>query len=156
MTRATGESQGKSCTGQTLVEFSVVTFLTIMMFLFVIETGRMVLVYTAVANAAEEGVRYAVVHGTSRANGVGQTNASGPSPSQGNAQILTIVNNFAATAPLTASLLVVTVAYTGSYTPLNSPGNTVSVSVVYPYNPLVTYFPATLRLGSISQGIILF
>jgi Flp pilus assembly protein TadG len=134
-----------------MVEFSLVAFLTVMMLLFVVETGRMVLVYTAVADAAREGVRYATVHGSSRPVGTGQTDASGPGNNP--AQVLTVVSNFAGTSPLTTSLLVVTVTYQGSS---NDPGHWVSVTVVYPYNPLVTFFPATLRLGSTSQGIIQF
>ena len=55
--------------GQTMVEFSVVAVLTAITLLFVVEIGRTVLVYTAVANAARAGVRYAVVHGSSRSTG---------------------------------------------------------------------------------------
>jgi hypothetical protein len=32
----------------------------------------------------------------------------------------------------------------------------VSITVVYPYDPLTTYFSSGLRLGSASQGIIVF
>jgi hypothetical protein len=38
----------------------------------------------------------------------------------------------------------------------NAPGQYVTISVVYPYNPLTTYFSKTLRLGSATQGIIVF
>jgi Flp pilus assembly protein TadG len=137
--------------GQTLVEFSLVAVLTVMVFLFVVETARMLLVYAAVANAAHEGVRYAIVHGSTRSTGAAQNEASGPSANP--AQVLTVVKNFAGIAPLTTSLLVVSVTYPGSS---NAPGQTVNVSVVYPYNPLITYFPATIRLGSAAQGVILF
>jgi Flp pilus assembly protein TadG len=133
------------------VEFSLMAFMTTTMFLFVVETGRMLLVYTAIANAAREGVRYASVHGSSRATGSGQTDASGPGSNP--AQVLTVIKNFAGTGPLTTSLLVISVTYPGSS---NAPGQTVNVTVVYPYNPLITYFPATLRLGSASQGVIQF
>jgi Flp pilus assembly protein TadG len=137
--------------GQTLLEFSVSAFLTAMVLLFVVETGRMLLVYAAVANAAREGVRYAMVHGSSRATGSAQDDASGPSGNP--AQVLTVIHNFAGIAPLTIGLLVVNVTYPGSS---NAPGQTVNVSVVYPYNPLITYFPSTIRLGSSSQGVIQF
>lgn len=142
---------GQTRSGQTLVEFSLTAFLTVLMFLFVIETARMLLIYAAVANAAREGVRYAIVHGSTRSAGAAQNDASGPSANP--AQVVTVIDNFAGTGPLTISLLVVNVTYPGSS---NAPGQSVNVSVVYPYNPLITYFPATLRLGSASQGIILF
>jgi Flp pilus assembly protein TadG len=142
---------GQTRSGQTLVEFSLTAFLTVLMFLFVIETGRMLLIYAAVANAAREGVRYAIVHGSTRAVGSAQNDASGPSSNP--AQVLTVIDNFAGTAPITTSLLVISVTYPGSS---NAPGQTVNVSVVYPYNPFITYFPATLRLGSASQGVIVY
>ena len=135
--------------GQSLVEFSLTAFLISLTMLFVLEIGRMLLVYTAIADAAREGVRYAIVHGSSRATGSGQSNARGPSANP--AQVVTVIDNFAATGPLTISRLVISVTYPGSS---NAPGQTVNVSVVYPYDPFVTYFPATLRLGSASQGVI--
>jgi len=144
-------AKNKRRSGQTLVEFSVVAFMTTAMLLFVVEMGRMLLIYAAVANAAREGVRYAIVHGSTRAIGSAQNDASGPSSNP--AQVLTVIDNFAGTAPLTTSLLVINVTYPGAS---NAPGQIVNVSVVYPYNPLITYFPATLRLGSASQGVILF
>jgi Flp pilus assembly protein TadG len=139
------------CSGQTLVEFSLTALMTSITMLFVLEIGRMLLVYTAIADAAREGVRYAIVHGSSRSTGSAQNDASGPSSNP--AQVVTVIDNFAGTGALTISRLVISVTYPGSS---NAPGQTVNVSVVYPYDPLVTYFPATLRLGSVSQGVILF
>lgn len=147
----TGADRKRRRAGQSLVEFSLMAFLTSVTMLFVLEIGRMLLVYTAIADAAREGVRYAIVHGSSRTAGSGQTNASGPSSNP--AQVVTVIDNFAGTGPLTIGRLVINVTYPGSS---NAPGKTVNVSVVYPYDPLVTYFPSTLRLGSVSQGVILY
>ena len=137
--------------GQTLVEFSVVAVLTVIMLLFVVEIGRMLLVYTTVANAARAGVRYAIVHGSTRSTGSTLDNASGPGANP--TQVVTVVKNFASAGLLTTSLLVINVTYPGGS---NAPGQYVTVSVVYPYNPLTTYFSKTLRLGSATQGIIVF
>jgi Flp pilus assembly protein TadG len=137
--------------GQTLFEFSLVAFLTVVMLLFVVEIGRMLLVYAAVADSAREAVRFAIVHGSSRSAGTATDNACGPGSNP--AQVLTVINNFAGTAPISAGLLVVSVTYPNNS---NAPGQPVTASVVYPYNPLTTFFPATLRLGSVSRGIILF
>jgi Flp pilus assembly protein TadG len=147
----TGANRKQRRSGQSLVEFSLTALMTSITMLFVLEIGRMLLVYTAVADAAREGVRYAIVHGSSRATGSAQNDASGPSSNP--AQVVTVIDNFAGTGPLTISRLVISVTYPGSS---NAPGQTVNVSVVYPYDPLVTYFPATLRLGSASQGVILY
>jgi hypothetical protein len=113
--------------------------------------GRVILVYTTVANAARAGVRYAVVHGGSRASGTGSANASGPSGNP--AQVLTVVNDFASAGLLTISRLVVTVTYPGGS---NSPGQLVSVTVSYPYDPLTTWLPFRVNLGSTTQGVISF
>jgi Flp pilus assembly protein TadG len=137
--------------GQSLVEFSLVALMTVIMLLFVVEMGRMLLVYTAVANAARAGLRYAIVHGSTRAAGSTMNSASGPGNNP--AQVLTVVSDFAGSGLLTTSLLVVNVTYPGGS---NAPGQNVTISVVYPYNPLTTYFSKTLRLGSATQGIIVF
>jgi Flp pilus assembly protein TadG len=134
-----------------MVEFTITALMTMVVFLFVVELGRMLLVYTTVANAARAGVRYAIVHGSSRAVGSATNNASGPTSNP--AQVLTVVSDFAGIGMLTTSLLVINVTYPGAS---NAPGQTVNITVVYPYNPLVTYFKWTVRLGSASQGVILF
>ena len=46
--------------GHTTVEFALVSLLTAITLLFVVETGRMLLVYAAFANATREGTRYAM------------------------------------------------------------------------------------------------
>ena len=137
--------------GQGLVEFSLVAVMTVILLLFVVETGRMLLVYATVANAARAGVRYATVHGNSRATGSAVSDASGPGANP--AQVVTVVKDFAGTGLLTLSLLVVNVTYPGGS---NAPGQSVNITVVYPYDPLTTYFSKTLRLGSASQGVIVY
>jgi len=151
VTRGDGTSGRARCRGQTLVEFSVVTLMTVIMLLFIVETGRMVLVYTTVANAARAGVRYATVHGSTRATGITVDSASGPGNDP--PQVLTVVKNFASAGLLTTSRLIVHVTYPGAS---NDPGQSVNITVVYPYDPLTTYFSKTLRLGSASQGVIVF
>ncbi len=151
MTAGAGTSGRAGRAGQSLVEFSVVAVLTAIVLLFVVEIGRMLLVYTTVANAARAGVRYAIVHGSTRSAGATVDSASGPGNNP--SQVVTVVKNFASGGLLTTSLLVVTVTYPGGS---NAPGQYVSVSAVYPYDPLITYFSKTLRLGSTTEGIIVF
>lgn len=111
----------------------------------------MVLVYTTVANAARAGARYATVHGSSRTAGAALTNASGPAANP--SQVLTMIKNFASAGPLTASRLIISVSYPGAS---NAPGQLVTISVIYPYDPLTTYLPWTVRLGTTTQGVITF
>jgi hypothetical protein len=136
--------------GQTLVEFSLVTFLTIILLLAVVEISRMVLVYTTVANAARAGARYAVVHGSDRTGG----GADGPSgPGNNPTEVVTVIKNFASAGLLTTSNLIITVNYPGAS---NLPGQLLSVTVIYPYDPFTSYFPLRVRLGSVTQGVILY
>jgi Flp pilus assembly protein TadG len=136
--------------GQTLVEFSMVTFLTVIMLLAIVEISRMVLVYTTVANSARAGARYAVVHGSNRTG----SGADGPSgPANNPAQVVTVIKNFASAGLLTTNNLIITVNYPGAS---NLPGQLLSVTVIYPYDPFTSYFPLRVRLGSTTQGVILY
>jgi Flp pilus assembly protein TadG len=137
--------------GQALAEFSVAGLILCILSLSVLEIGRMVLVNATVANAARAGARYAVVHGSSRAAGSGLSNASGPSSNP--SQVLTQVKEFASAGLLTTSRLVITVTYPGGS---NDPGQLVDVTVSYPYDPLTTWLPLRVNLGSTTQGIISF
>ena len=133
------------------MRFSIVCFMLCILTLAVCEMGRMVMVYATVANAARVGARYAVVHGSSRSAGSGASNASGPSNNP--AQVLSVVTNFASAGILTTSRLVITVTYPGSS---NAPGQLVDVTVSYPYDPLTTFLPLRVNLGSTTQGVIAF
>jgi Flp pilus assembly protein TadG len=137
--------------GQALMEFSIVCFMLCLLTLAVIETGRMILVYTTVANAARVGARYGAVHGSSRLAGAGSTNASGPSSNP--AQVLGVINNFASAGLLTTSRLAVAVTYPGGS---NAPGQLIDVTVSYAYDPLTTWLPFRVNLGSTTQGVIEF
>jgi hypothetical protein len=136
--------------GQVLVEFSLVSFLSVILLLSVVEVSRMALVYTTVANAARAGARYAIVHGATR-SGSGTDGPSGPA--QNPPEVVTVIRNFASPGLLSTGSLIITVNYpSGS----NAPGQMVSITVVYPYDPLTSYFPLRMRLGSASRGMIAF
>lgn len=144
------EGRIHSC-GQALVEFTIVSLMLCLLVFAVIEMGRMVLVYATVANAARVGARYATVHGSSRSAGAGSSNASGPVANP--AQVVTVIKNFASAGLLTTSRLIINVTYPGTS---NAPGQLVDVKVVYPYDPLTTWLPFRVRLGSTSEGVIVF
>jgi Flp pilus assembly protein TadG len=123
-----------------------------MLLLSVVEISRMVLVYTTVANAARAGARYAVVHGS-----FSLASAS---------DVQTVVTNFLSAAPMNTAAPGLTINVTCSTdgttfaacTTTNAkPGNFVSVSVSYPYDPFVHYFPwGTINLASTTQEAIAF
>jgi Flp pilus assembly protein TadG len=142
----------KTAEGSTLVEFSLVAFMLIIVILGVVEMGRLVLVYTTIANSARAGARYAIVHGHDRAAGSGADGESGPGNNP--AQVLTVVKNFGSAGLLHLSDSNITV----TYSPSNTVGSTVTVKVVYTYDPLVSFFNNLLNvnLGSTSQGVITY
>lgn len=135
-----------------MVEFGLIAVMFIIVLLSVVEMGRMVLVYTTMANAARAGARYAVVHGGER-TGSGPTGPSGPScPCS---EVDTVVKNYASAGLLDASKVTVTVSYPNG---TNTPGSLVDVTVSYTYDPLVSYFNSILNknLGSTSEGVVAF
>jgi Flp pilus assembly protein TadG len=142
--------------GSSLIEFALISFMFIMLLVGVIEMGRMVLVYTTIANAARAGARYAIVHGGDR-TGTGATGvdaASGPGSPCTCPQIQTVVKNFASGGLLDTTKLTVTVNYPNG----NTAGSFVTVQVAYTYDPFVKYFGTLLNksLGSTSQGVITY
>jgi Flp pilus assembly protein TadG len=142
-----------------MVEFALVTVLLVMVLLSVVEMGRMVLVYTTLANSARIGARYAMVHGSDRATGSAVYNASGPGNPCTCQQVQDVVKSFASAGALDTSRLTITVAYpTTATTSLNTPGSPVTVTVSYPYNPLLGYFRTVLNqtLSSTSEAIITY
>ena len=132
------------------MEFSLVAFMTTILIFGVVEISRMVLVYTTVANAARAGARYAVVHGSNR-KGSGPNGPSGPADNP--PQVLAVIRNVASAGLLTSSNLIITVNYPAAS---NNPGKLLTVTVIYPYDPFTSYFPLRVRLGSVSQGVILY
>ena len=138
--------------GQNLVEFALSGFLLVMLLLSVVEISRLVVVYTTVANAARTGARYAIVHGS-------DSLASA-------ADVQTVVKNFLSAAPMNTAAAGLTINVTcssdgttfGACTTTNAkPGSFVSVSVSYPYDPFVRYFPwGTINLASATQEVITF
>lgn len=138
--------------GTALIEFSVSSCVLLFVVLLAgVEFGRMALVYTTVANAARAGARYAVVHGSLRSAITGVNGSSGPGNNP--PEVVTMVKNFASTGVLSTSRLTVTVTYPAG---TNTVGSPVTVTVVYPYDPLTSYLPLQFNIGSTTQGTIAF
>ena len=137
--------------GSYIVEFAIVAFLFSILLFGIVEMGRMVLVYTTVANAARVGARYVIVHGGFR-TGSGSTGPSGPGSTT---EVETVVKNFASAGLLDTSRLTINVTYPDGN---NAAGSSVRVAVSYPYDPFIRYFnsPLSVTLGSTSRGVITF
>ena len=137
--------------GSAMIEFALLAFTFVMLLLGVVEMGRMVLVYTTVANAARAGARYAIVHGNDRTG----SGLDGPSSPTSNASIQTVVKNYASAGTVNTAVLTINVSYPNGN---NLAGSPVAVTVSYPYDPLITFFNPLLSdtLSSTSEGVITF
>ncbi len=142
--------------GNTMVEFSLICVMFIMLLLGVVELGRMILVYTTIAHAAKYGSRYAIVHGFFQ---TGTTNTTTEIT-----DIQTQVKNFSGIAPLDNTNVNVAVTYPTyvfsgkTYCGTNAVGCPVQVQVSYPFTPLLGYFNSALSvsLSSTSEGVITY
>ena len=154
--RRTDQRVWKREEGATQVEFTFVVLLLVMVLLGVVEMGRMILSYTAIADAAKAGARYAMVHGVDRTG----TGADGPSSASSYAQVQTVAQNYAAAGLLDSSAVTVSVSYPNHSGTVagNYPGDPVQVTVSYTYVPLVGYFSSILNttLSSTSEGVITY
>src|SRR6266403_88319 len=97
--------------GQALVEFALTILFIFLLFIGMLEMIFLMYAYNTIANAAKEGVRYAIVHGT------GNTQCSGPGlplgsppivcPDLTGAKVQTVVTNFAGLSMQSGSTVVV-------------------------------------------------
>jgi len=129
--------------GGSLVEFALVAFLCVILLLSIVEFGRLLLVYSTVANAAREGVRYATVSGTGGGTRAGRTPE----------EVAAEVRKFARAGPVDHTRLQISVGYPDGS---NAAGMRVDVTVQYPYDPLIGLLPLQISLASTSRGVITF
>jgi Flp pilus assembly protein TadG len=133
------DSAGKR-RGATLIEFSLVCLVLMALIFGSIEMDRLLLVYTAMANSARAGVRYAAVHGVFNPTSI--------------SNVQQVVKNLASTGILDPSRMTIAVSYQDTTKRI---GSSVSVSVQYPYDPFTFFFPlGGITLRSTSQGTIAF
>jgi Flp pilus assembly protein TadG len=135
--------------GSAIVEFALISIQLLLVVLAAFEFGRMIIVYTTVANAARVGVRYAIVHG-STSTGSGANGPSGPAANPQN--VVDVVKDYAGAGLLNLNALTVAVSYPDAS---NAPGKRVTVRVVYSYDPW-TLLPLNTPLGTTTQGVITF
>jgi Flp pilus assembly protein TadG len=143
--------------GQSAVEFALTIVFVMLLILAAIELTVMIYTYTVLADAAKEGVRYAIVHGT----GIGASNCSGPGggsvtcSDSGAANVITAVNTYTALSfhdsAAIASGVTVTYLDSSSVAP-----NRVRVTVAYPYQPIFGLGWPTVTVNAAAEGRIAF
>lgn len=136
--------------GQAAVEFALVTVFLVLLLVGILEMTMFVYTYSALSDAAKEGVRYAIVHGSSA------TSAAGPG-AQANCvnsgAVVASVQSFAALSLHSASNMSINVCYPDGN---NSPGSGVQVNLSYPYQPLFGLGWPTVTVYATSAGRIMF
>lgn len=122
--------------GQTAAEFAMIALPLLMLTFGILVCGMAVYNYNFVCDAARDGVRYAIVHG------------SDASP----AATSTDIQNYVLAEAHGMNKSDFSVSTTWS--PNNSPGSVVSVTVTYNFEPLFPMSNAVLPLSSSSQMVI--
>jgi TadE-like protein len=161
--------------GQAMVEFMLVVVVLVILFASFLQMIMLMYAYTTIADAAKEGMRYAVVHGT------GNTNCSGPgttgpppvtcSDTTGNNVVHAVIGDNAGTIPCTptcgAAALsfqpITTAEVTVDYNPngangasaCNVAGCMVRVTVNHTYKPLFGFGWPKFNLRAAADGRII-
>ncbi len=148
-------SKNRKEKGQGTVEFALSIVFVIMLIVGVIEIIVMVYTYNVLADAAKEGVRYAIVHGT----GIGTPNCSGPGgggvscTDSGAANVQAVVNKYASYSFHDSAAMTVSPTYPdgSSVAP-----NRVRVTVTYVYQPIFGLGWPSVTVHAAAEGRIVF
>jgi len=160
-----GKGHRARSAGQALVEFAIIAPVLFLLFVGIIEAGRLVYYYHMVNNAAREGARYAIVHGENAIDGC----PSGPVPfgvsacdPAGNNIKTRILNaavdldpsGFTFGWPGDSSFPIYS-APDGTGDPTNRIGNNVTIHVRYSYAPILPVdFFGTISINGDSTLVI--
>ena len=153
--------------GQAAVEFMLVAVFLMLLTICMIELTMMIYAYSILADAAKEGVRYAIVHGNTGGIPSGPTCPCGdidgpPAPSgtvPGYGSGYGVVRTYAQYSlhDVTSANMNVTVTYPDSANPpANKPPNRVRVAVSYPYAPFFGLGWPTVTLNAAAEGRIMY
>jgi hypothetical protein len=143
--------------GQAQVEF-VLTILFVLLLIFgIIELIMLVYTYTTLADAAKEGVRYAIVHGADLDStaSVGPGCSGSPCP-----PIDSVVKNWAQASLHDTSTMAVNVDYNpggaNGPIPCNKGLCAVRVTVTYPYQPFFGLGWPTVTVNAAAEGRVVY
>jgi Flp pilus assembly pilin Flp len=149
--------------GQAMVEYALVAVFLFVLFISIIQMILLMYAYTTLADAAKEGIRYAIVHGT------GNTNCSGPGttgppavtcPDNTNyTNVKAAVTNFAGLSFQNITNSDVDVSYNpnsaNGASPCNVAGCMVQVTVHHTYTPFFGLSWPNVTIYAAAQGRIM-
>jgi Flp pilus assembly protein TadG len=141
--------------GQSTVEFALTIVIVIIVLFGAIEMTLMIYTYNILADAAKEGVRYAIVHGT----GTGAANCTGPggggvtcTDSTG-ANIQTVVSKYTSLSFHDSTAMTVTPTFPDSSSV--SPSR-VRVTISYVYQPFLSIAWTAMTIHAAAEGRFVF
>ena len=135
-----------------MVEFALTIFIVLFVVFMLIEFCTALYAFNVLGDAAREGVRYAIVHGSNNTNcsgGDGTATPPGCDPSADN--VKAVVQDYARYSLKDVSGMTVTVTYLDGS---NQPQNRVKVDVSYPYVPWISV-PSIGTLRTSAQSRII-
>ena len=153
-----------SACGQAQVEFSLVIVLLIVTLVSILELILLMHTYNTVADAAKEGLRYAIVHGSGNSTPCkpgSTTDIDGPAAPPGTVpgygSTYGVVKTYAQYSLHNMAGMTVTVKYLDNV-PLanaNNPPNRVQVIVAYPLHPIFGLGWPTVTVNAAAEGRIM-
>jgi hypothetical protein len=154
----------RAARGQAQVEFALTIVFTFILILSVLELISLIHTYNVLADAAKEGLRYAVVHGTNNSVPSGPTcpcadidgPAAPPGTTPGYGGGYGVVKTYAQYSLHDMTGITVTVTYldTGN-PPANQTPNRVHVVVAYPFRPFFSLGWPTVTVNAAAEGRIM-
>ena len=138
--------------GQSSVEFALTIVFVMIVIFWTVELSMYVYTYSVLANAAKEGVRYAVVHGCGTNSGTCCGTCTPACADPAGANIVTQVTNFAQLSFHDVSAMTVNVNYLDGTA--KSP-NRVQVTVQYTYKPYFSFGFSPPVINAAAEGIVL-
>jgi Flp pilus assembly protein TadG len=141
--------------GSTLVELPLALLWVFTVIFGLAESGRLMLAYTTLCDAARAGTRYAIVHGSYRTGDCTQDALGGQAgPADDPPCVVQVVQNVATAAGLSSGSLGVQVRYPDG---TNKIGARVTVKVSYPFSSVLSLLvPFSVTIGSTSEGIVCY
>jgi Flp pilus assembly protein TadG len=139
--------------GQAQVEFILSILFALVVVVSIVEMILLMYTYTVLADAAKEGVRYAIVHGCSLAAANCSGTCTPACTDTTGANVTTYARNYLGASLHDPTAMTVNVSYPDSS---SLPANRVRVTVSYPYQPFFGLSWPTVTVHAAAEGRIFF
>jgi Flp pilus assembly protein TadG len=139
--------------GQAQIEFVLSILFALVVFVSIVEMILLMYTYTVLADAAKEGVRYAIVHGCSLAAASCSGTCTPACTDTAGANVTAYARNYLGASLHDPTAMTVNVSYPDSS---SLPANRVRVTVSYPYQPFFGLSWPTVTVRAAAEGRIFF